>query len=116
MKWSRFITPRRQTVFVPGDWNSIDDRFGTKVKASSTSLQWDKFRTVAAQRRHEQDFIRSTNETIRTPFSRPEPTDGFINQGAVVLNGNFYVDEKWTKGSSWTIDNGYATYTAGSTE
>jgi len=86
MKWSRFLTPGDKTWFVPGDWNAIDDRFGNKVKASTVGRQWDGFRTVHPERRHEQDFIRSVPERIRTPWNRPEPDDKFVNGAFVATN------------------------------
>lgn len=104
MKWGRYYQPDNKNRFVPGDWNSIDDRFGTKVKASKTQKQWDGFRTVAAERRHEQDFIRAVSERIRSPYSRPEVRDQFRNQGVTVENGLFTTDSDWTKGVSWSID------------
>ena len=84
MKFRKFANPPNRTYFTPGDWNMIDDRFGIKIKASDTTRQWDGFRTKAAERRHEQDFIRSVNERIRSPWNRPEATDTFVNDAPVV--------------------------------
>ena len=81
MKWKRFITPSHKTTFVAGDWNVIDDYSGFKVKASTGHKQWDGLRTQAANlsQRHPQDFLRSTNERIRTPWNRSEQDDTFVN-------------------------------------
>lgn len=116
MKWENFVTPENKTTFIPGDWNIIDDITGRKVKASKTTKQWDGFRSTKSQKRHEQDFLRSHPERIRTPWSRPEPPDEFVNVGAVVTNGTFVTDTGWTLGSSWSIANGFASYLAGSTD
>ena len=118
MKWSRFLSPRDKTKFVDGDFNVIDDRSGRKVKASQTSLQWDGMRLVGAERRHEQDFIRSTPERIRTPWARVEADTVFVNTAAVVTNGTFITDSGWTKGDSWSIDTNKqaASYAAGGTD
>ena len=118
MKWAAFVEKTGGTRFVEGDWNVIDDRSGRKVKASDVGLQWDGMRTTRPQRRHEQDFIRSTPERIRTPWARIDPDDTFVNQFAKVTNGNFITDSGWTKGASWSIDTSKdaATYTAGSTD
>ena len=116
MKWKHFACPQDKTRFIPGDWNTIDDRFGLKQKAGITHKQWDGFRTKAPEHRHEQDFLRSTKERIRTPWSRPEQTDTFVNAGAVVKNGTFLTDSDWTKGASWSIANGKASWTAGSSD
>ena len=69
MKWDKFITSPTGTNFVAGDWNAIDDISGLKLKASEIKLQWDGQRTRNPLRRHEQDFLRSTKERIRTPGS-----------------------------------------------
>ena len=121
MKWCRFTRSPGDTEFVPGDWNTIDDITGFKVKASTTTKEWDGFRSQKSLPRHEQDFIRSTNETIRAPWSRPEPSADFTNAGAEVENGNFLSSTGWTLGASWAITTrtlltGYASYTAGSTD
>jgi len=118
MKWSRFALPQNRTWFEEGGWNVIDDRSGLKVKASTTSRQWDGMRTTRALRRHEQDFLRATKERIRAPWNRVEQDDSFRVQGATLTNGNFVTDTDWTKGASWTIDTSKqaATYTAGSTD
>jgi len=86
-KWSKFVTPPDKTWFQDGGWNMIDDRSGEKVKASTTTLQWDGMRSTRSQRRHEQDFLRGFPERIRTPWSRVEPTDDFVN-GAFVATNN----------------------------
>ena len=117
MKWEDFATPQDKTIFVDGDWNVIDDRSGRKVKASETTKQWDGMRSTRSQRRHPQDFLRSTPERIRTPWNRPEVVeDTFVNQAAELTNGNFLSDTGWSKGSSWTIANGFASWVAGSTD
>ena len=77
MKWERFIHTGKNK-YVPGDWNIIDDRSGFKIKASKATMQWDGMRTAHPRRRHEQDFLRSIKEQ-RVPWSRPEPTDEFVN-------------------------------------
>ena len=79
MKWRKFLTPSDGTTFIAGDWNAIDDRSGLKLKASTVRHQWDGMRTAKPQRRHEQDFLRATPERIRTPWSRVEPDDKFVN-------------------------------------
>ena len=116
MKWSKFATSQSQTRFNAGDWNTIDDRSGRKVKASATSKQWDGMRTTQALRRHEQDFLRGIKEVIRTPWARTEVTDTFVNQAATVTNGRFTTDTGWTKGSSWTTASGFAAWVAGSSD
>ncbi len=75
MKWSKF----NRNYFRPGDWNAIDDVTGFKVKASETSLQWDGMRTKKALPRHPQDFLRALPERIRTPWTRSEGDDTFVN-------------------------------------
>lgn len=79
MKWKHFLNKPQKDTFVPGDWNAIDDRFGRKAKASTMSRQWDGFMTANPEKRHEQDFLRSRPERIRTPWNRPEPDDVFVN-------------------------------------
>lgn len=112
-KWRDTQSDGRNT-FIAGTWNAIDDRSGAKVKASDTRKQWDGFRTVKPQKRHEQDFLRARKEKIGTPWTRPR-TDNFVNEFAMLRNGNFITDADWTKGSSWSIATGFATY-SGSTD
>ena len=112
-KWRNSQSDGRNT-FVAGTWNVIDDRSGAKVKASATQKQWDGYRTVKPQPRHEQDFLRARKERIGTPWTRPR-TDNFVNEFAKLKNGNFITDTDWTKGASWSIANGFATY-SGSTD
>ncbi|KKL18900.1 hypothetical protein LCGC14_2470920 [marine sediment metagenome] len=86
MKWKKFLTPRDKTWFDDGGWNAIDDRSGEKLKASRVDLQWDGMRTRKALRRHEQDFIRSTPERIRTPWNRVPADEVFVNGAFVATN------------------------------
>lgn len=79
MKWDQFHSQNGADRFEPGDWNVIDDRTGRKVKASTTQRQWDGARTQRAEPRHPQDFLRALPERIRTPWSRPEQDDEFVN-------------------------------------
>ena len=121
MKWSRIFAPKDANYFVPGDWNMEDDRFGGKTKASQTTKQWDGFRSKGSQKRHEQDFLRGIKETIRTPWARPIRKTVFVNRDADLTNGQFKDDSGWRFSASastrsWSIANGYATYTAGSTD
>lgn len=116
MKWDRFIDRPHKTKFVGGDWNVIDDETGFKVKASTVGKQWDGFRLVDPKIRHPQDFLRSRTERIRTPWARPEVADTFRKEGVIFTNGNFVNTTGWTLGSSWGIANGFATWTAGSTD
>jgi len=118
MKFSRFLHPSgSKTRFVPGDWNYVDDISGhPKKKASTAEKQWDGRMTGHASPRHEQDFLRSTPERIRTPWTRPDQSDTFVNQLLDITNPNFVVTTDWTLGSSWSIANGFASYLAGSTD
>jgi len=115
VKWQH---RKKDPEFVTGDHNVIDDYTGFKVKASTLKPQWDGFRTQASNlsERHPQDFIRATKERIGTPWNRSPQPEVFMNQDAIVTNGTFIADTDWEKGSSWGIANGYATYTAGSTD
>lgn len=116
MKYDRWRESQSdgRNEFVAGTWNAIDDRSGHKVKANKLRKQWDGFRTVKPQKRHEQDFLRSRKEKIGTPWTRPR-TDNFVNEFTTLRNGNFITDTDWTKGVSWSITNGFATY-SGSTD
>lgn len=121
MKWNRFFHEPTKTIFIPGDWNLIDDLTGMKVKASATTKEWDGFRSTKSQRRHEQDFLRSFPERIRTPFARPEQTDTFAestsnmvlwqpltsytSSDTVIHNGiDYTANETHTSSSTFTAD------------
>jgi len=70
-----------------GDWWVICDVCSIKVNASKTRKRWDGFQVCfdCFENRHPQDFIKSRNDKISVPFTRPQPDpDTFINVPYVV--------------------------------
>ena len=86
MKCKDFRTHGSKTTCVSGDWNAIDDITGRKVKASTVKLQWDGMRSVEPTQRHPKDFLRGTTEHIKTPWTRVEQEDIFINATFTATN------------------------------
>ena len=63
-----------------GSWNVICDRCGQKKKASEVKQDWQGFIVCSScyEPRHPLDFIRTKVDKQYVPFSRPRPTDSFI--------------------------------------
>jgi hypothetical protein len=70
-----------KSSYKPGDYNAICDVCGFKHKASQLKQRWDGLMVCAEdfETRHPQDLIRIPTENPAVPWSRPEPTDDFID-------------------------------------
>lgn len=82
------------TYYKSGDWNVICDICSKKIKASESLKRWDGFVVCEDdfEQRHPQDFVRSKEDKISVPFTRPRPTDVFVP-----VNYILYWDETYTK-------------------
>lgn len=89
--------------YVSGDWNVICDVCGKKIKASKSRKRWDGFVVCEDdfEYRHPQDFVRAKQDKISVPFTRPRPTDVFINPEYVcTLEGSTAVTRMAVAGCS----------------
>jgi hypothetical protein len=64
-----------------GDWIAMCDVCGRKYKASLLAQRWDGLMccTQDWEPRQPQDFVRGQTDIMKTPWSRPEPDDTFID-------------------------------------
>ena len=71
-----------------GDWLVICDVCSVKVNASKTRKRWDGFKVCfdCFENRHPQDFIKSRNDKISVPFTRPQPPDVFVEVDSYEYN------------------------------
>lgn len=71
----------KKTYFRAGDWNAICDVCARKFKASELMKRWDGLMVCQEdwEVRHPQELIRPIKERNSVPWTRPRPTDDFIN-------------------------------------
>lgn len=64
-----------------GDWNAICDVCGLKMKASQLRKRWDGYMVcdIDWEPRHIMDFLRAPPPPRPLPWTRPEPTDTFVD-------------------------------------
>lgn len=67
--------------YASGDWWIICDVCGKKIRATTSKQRWDGLIVCPEdwETRHSLDFIRTYTDKISVPFSRPEPTDQFVD-------------------------------------
>jgi len=70
-----------RNTYISGQWNLICDSCGKKIKAGMAKKRWDGFIVCPEdyEQRHPQDFVRARQDKITVPFTRPRPTDVFID-------------------------------------
>jgi len=70
-----------RNYYVSGGWNVICDSCGKKIKASEAKQRWDGLIVCPAdfEMRQPQDFVKARSDKITVPFTRPRPTDLFID-------------------------------------
>ena len=81
-----------KNYFISGSWNIICDRCCKKIKAEATKIDWQGLIVCpnCYEQRHPQDFVRTKQDKISVPFSRPIPQEIFI-----VVPYNFYINEQY---------------------
>ncbi len=81
-----------KNYFISGQWNLICDVCSVKYKAGKAKHRWDGFIVCpnCYEQRHPQDFVRTKQDKISVPFSRPIPQEIFI-----AVPYNFYIDEQY---------------------
>ncbi len=79
-----------RNYYKSGQWNLICDVCSIKYKAKKAKQRWDGFIVCpnCYEQRHPQDFVRTKQDKISVPFSRPIPQEIFV-----VVPYNFYIDE-----------------------
>lgn len=72
--------------YKPGDWWLFCDSCGKKIKASNSRHRWDGFIVCDGcfEHRHPQDFVKTKNDKITVPFSRPRTEDTFIDVSYII--------------------------------
>ncbi len=81
-----------KNYYISGQWNLICDICSVKYKAGKAKHRWDGFVVCpnCYEQRHPQDFVRTKQDKISVPFSRPIPQEIFV-----VVPYNFYIDEQY---------------------
>ena len=72
--------------YVPGAWNFICDVCGQKHKSTVGRARWDGLQVcpLCFELRHPQDFVKTKNDKISVPWSRP-PVDDYVPVGYITL-------------------------------
>lgn len=65
----------KKNHYIPHEWNTVCDVCSKKIKASESRLRWDGFLVCRDdyEIRHEQDFVKSKQDQITVPYTRPVP-------------------------------------------
>lgn len=79
--------------FVSGQWNVTCDVCSKKIKSGEAKQRWDGFIVCPDdyEMRHPQDFVRTRQDKITVPFTRPIPPLTFTNVSYII----YYVDPDW---------------------
>lgn len=80
----------RNWFYRSGSWNLLCDVCAKKIKAEDSRKRWDGFITCPScyEVRHPQDFIRARTDKIVVPYTRPQPTDQFVQIDATRANND----------------------------
>jgi len=79
-----------KNYYLSGEFNLTCDRCSKKIKAHEAKHEWTGFIVCGDcfENRHPQDFVRTKQDKISVPFSRPIPQEIFV-----VVPYNFYINE-----------------------
>lgn len=82
----------KKAYYISGEWNLTCDVCNKKIKAHEAKQRWDGFIVCGDcfENRHPQDFVKTRQDKISVPFSRPIPQEIFV-----VVPYNFYIDEQY---------------------
>lgn len=95
-----------RNYYTSGQWWIICDVCGKKIKSGKSRHRWDGFVVCEDdwEERHSQDFVRSRQDKISVPFSRPIPTFVFTNVNYVDTENTNYCTPEGTQAiPSWAI-------------
>jgi hypothetical protein len=88
--------------YVAGDWRLTCDVCGKKLKASHSRHRWDGLIVCDEdfEHRHSMDFIKTKQDKISVPFTRPKAPDVFSS----VTYIDDYIDANYTTndGDYWS--------------
>ena len=81
-----------KNYYLSGEFNLTCDRCSKKIKAHEAKHEWTGFIVCGDcfENRHPQDFVRTKQDKIAVPFSRPIPQEIFV-----VVPYNFYINEQY---------------------
>ena len=81
-----------RNYYISGQFNVICDVCSKKIKSGIAKKRWDGFIVCpnCYEQRHPQDFVKTRQDKISVPFSRPIPQEIFV-----VVPYNFYIDEQY---------------------
>ena len=70
-----------KNYYLSGEFNLTCDRCSKKIKAHQAKHEWTGFIVCGDcyETRHEQDFVRARQDKISVPFTRPRPSDIFVD-------------------------------------
>jgi hypothetical protein len=96
------------TKYIPGDFNIIDERTGSKIKRSQARKEWTNLIVGKGsfEQRHPMDFLRVRPDHQAAPDPRTESTDGFLGVNQVQASdleqtgGNTGTSSIWDAGAS----------------
>jgi len=92
-----------RNTYISGEWNLICDSCGRKIKAKDSRKRWDGLIVCPEdyEQRHPQDFVRARQDKITVPYTRPRPTDIFVDVVyACTIDGKTAVAGRATAGCS----------------
>ena len=71
----------KKTQYVPGDYYAVCDVCGFEFYASELKKRWDGRMVCKTdwEPRHPQETLRIRTQVPKPPWTRPEPTDVFID-------------------------------------
>lgn len=75
-----------QTRYVKGDWKATCDRCGCYFLASELKKTWDGLMVCQKdwEPRHPQDFVKARVDHQAVPWSRPKPSDTFVDAASSI--------------------------------
>lgn len=70
-----------KNTYTVGEWNVICDVCSKKIKSSEAKQRWDGLIVCPSdfEQRHEQDFVKTRQDKITVPYTRPIPEYVFTN-------------------------------------
>jgi len=95
-----------KNYYESGQFNVTCDVCSKKIKASESKHRWDGFVVCPDdfEYRHEQDFVRARQDKISVPYTRPRPTDIFVDVPYIDTGNGAYCTETGTQAiPNWGI-------------
>lgn len=79
-----------KTTYKPHLWNAICDVCGFEFKSNELKKDWRGLMVCKKdfELRHPQDFIKVRPEKVSVEWTRPEPTDEYVNEAMCTLEGS----------------------------